>query len=472
MTSNCELIGKVRILPYIDLSEFDKLENNENAQIILKKIAEKVKQEESEIIHKKKYKPRKKPIFKSLLDINPNLFEELIQRNKSDYLSIIKDSLFFNINRLLEREVIEFICRRTLAFNKSREKISINEFVNGTISKTKKIITKSTTYSRTSIYEGIKLAKERKVIFTHQFQKGDSLWFFLNTPENQLILESIQAGNITETDLFILNEEKIKELRFKKKEDNNSKVFKTISEYPSFRNCISSIQNLNEGYSSEQPQNIENTTNSEVHITTIINNNKEKQHTADTYFENTYSDKEIEYINKLCNLKDPNGKNINFNKNQARELVKLKLDRSIFQVIDEKIELLFLEKNLSNSSWASILNNMIKEDRGGAEAYTKFLKDKEKSFIYEKYMNLIKIFDPTARTNFIDKERAIIFIKDKIETLYQLAINNKNLEIRDDILNKISILKKSCDLSKDLDFHIDDKKSVLYKIIQELKELS
>ena len=46
-------------------------------------------------------------------------------------------------------------------------------------------------------------------------------WRFNHISKNQLILENIQSGKITETDLYVLNDQKIKELRYQKKESEN-----------------------------------------------------------------------------------------------------------------------------------------------------------------------------------------------------------------------------------------------------------
>ena len=218
MVNNCTTMEDLSILPYLfppdkkenDSFQFSEYMDKDNGKIktILNKISEVLKVKYfKNAVEKKKDKP-----VNTLETIYSNLFEELIIRNKSDYLSIIKEKLFPYIKRTLEMEVIEFICRRTLAFNKTREKIVLDEFIYGTKTKSNKIITQPILYKRTSVYEGIKLAKEKKIIFTHQFKEGGALWFFLNTSENQLILENIQSGKITETDLYVLNDQKIKEL--------------------------------------------------------------------------------------------------------------------------------------------------------------------------------------------------------------------------------------------------------------------
>lgn len=467
MINNCGTMGKLSVLPCLISHNHLKFlkheaikEGSEKIKLIFREISKKLGSKES--------KP--KSDFKTLEEINPKLFDELIERNKSDYLSIIKEKLFPNIKRILEREVIDFICRRTLAFNKTREKILLDEFIHGTKSKSNKLITQPTLYKRTSIYKGIKLAKERNIIFTHQFKEGGSLWFFLNTFENQKILKGIEAGKISEADLYILNDEKVRELRYQKRQNKN--LNDSNSEPPPFGNCTTPVQNLNEGYSDRPPQTIENTTTSQVSITTIDNNyKKNKQHNAAVLSKINFSSKENEYINKLCNLKTPEGININFNKNQAREIVKLNSDRCIFQIIDEKIALLFHEKNSSNSSWASILNNMIREDRGGSEAYINLCKSQESRTIHEKYMTLIQIFEPNARVNSLDRERAINIIKDRIASLYEISINNKNLELRDDLLTKIDKLSNSCNLKEDFGFQIDNPDSYFNQIIKDLKAL-
>lgn len=477
MVNSATTMEKLSILPCLFLPDKKKnnsfqfseyvAKDNANLKTILNKITEKLRVKDFKNTAEKK----KDKSVNTLETIYPKLFEELIIRNKSDYLSIIKEKLFPYIKRILEREVIDFICRRTLAFNKTREKIVLDEFIHGTKSKTNKIITQPILYKRTSVYEGIKLAKEKGIIFTHQFKEGAPLWFFLNTSENQLILENIQAGKITETDLYILNDQKIKELKHQKRENKNFSY--SNSEYLLFSNCTTPVHNLNGGYSDHTAQNIENTTIPASPITTINNNyKKNKQHSAAVFPVINFSAKENEYINKLCNLQTPKGININFSKNQAREIVKLNSSRSIFEIIDEKIELLFHEKNSSNSSWASILNNMIREDRGGPEAYLNLCKNRETKDIHQRYLSLIQIFEPDVRIGQVDRERAITILKDRIEGLYLVATKNNNLLVRNELLAKLSKLSQSCNLKEDLGFNIDDPNAFFNQIIKYLKDIS
>ena len=237
---------------------------------------------------------------------------------------------------------------------------------------------------------------------------------------------------------------------------------------------MTSIQNLNEQYSDHTSQTIENTTIPATPITTTYNNYKKNKqhHVAAVLSYLIFSPKENEYINKLCSLQTPEGININFNKNQARQIVKLNSDRPIFQIIDEKIELLSHEKNTSNSSWASILNNTIREDRGGPEAYLDLCKNRETKDIHQKYLSLIQIFEPDARIQSLGRERAITIIKDRIEAIYLVATKNNNLLVRDELLAKIDKLSQSCNLKDDLEFNIDDPNAFFNQIIKDLKDMS
>jgi hypothetical protein len=500
MTSNCEPLGRLKRIPVLTdpdphvmqeklkytgmlLKKAEK-EEAEKAKTVLEGVAKQARKEakqkpaEGPVKETRKYQPRKIPEFKTLTEVAPKLFEELIERNKSDYMKVINKKYSPFIKRKLEKEVSGYVYDRTLAFNKTVEKIKYDEFINGARGNTGRIITKGIDYSRTSIYEGIKLAVKRKTFFIYQFKEGDYYWFFLNTSENQVLLEQIEAGQISEQKLFTLNEEKVKKLRQKKKAEKNLNTpHSENSEKKGFRNFTTPIQKLNAPGSDNVPQSTEKTGIPADPIITINNNyKKEKQHKKDKNVaglsDNYFSEKEENYIKKLCNVKTPQGENIMFSLQQAREIVRLDLGRPIFDIIDEKIEMLFLEKNIKGSSWASILNNMIKQDRGGPEAYQEFKKTREARIVHEKYLALIRIFEPDARSENINKKRAVTFLQERIETLFEIAVKNKNLVVRDGLIAKLKDLEKACDVEKDLGFHPNDPASPLYQMIQELKKLN
>lgn len=413
---------------------FFQKEENKKLKSLLDKAISKIQslesKEKSKIIN---LIPKKEIFINEYLrkynEISPNLFENIIKENKKDYMTKIEDELFYHLDNNLEKEINRFIFKRTLSFNKTREKISQSEFINGKINNEGSIITKPIKYSKKSVERGIKLSKSREIFFTYQFKKGDSCWYFLNTRENIEILEKIKQGLLKETDLYKLNNIKVKELKNRVKLD-------TFDVGVSSK-CLNSTD----------IKATENTKNKEFenhYITTKRKNHKQQIE--------TYSKKEKEYILKLTSLK-LNGISLNFGINQAKKIVKLGMisSKSIFQIIDDQIEYLPF-RNLKSYSPESILYNSILEDRKPDINYQNYIEFNEK----DKYDKVLKLWYPETHFTRSGKSFTIQMIKQYLLQFKEVYKAEKSPLMKNNFIYLIQETKKICNFEKDLDISIKE----------------
>lgn|GEM_PF-6724214 len=127
-------------------------------------------------------------------------------------LSYLIDELLPDIKSLAELKITLFIIKNIYDSGRNFACITLNQFMKGIQDKNSRFINRGVGLARQHIIKGISLAEEHGTILVYrQGHKGkEKRWYFLNTPENQKIVQALAKNDLSINSL-IANQQVLEE---------------------------------------------------------------------------------------------------------------------------------------------------------------------------------------------------------------------------------------------------------------------